>query len=303
MVLTLAAVALLALTRAEIIERFKAPIITQSDGLVKVYANCPEDMRREFQTPVARFAADTVELLYRGLAKRPLRFKEPGIIIHLGDVRTNLTEVTAAVSTNDVRRAVTRIRVRAPGYADLTRLRLEVIKGFYRSVEQKELTDEEAVAAYRRADPALRIADERARLEDWLGGNGTTNVEEGLRLMRKVFEPGKASRRDVLIFASRLYLYPPQLDAPFLGRYDCLSFRDALKVARGDAAVRLAAFAKAADLPIFGGGKGEELAAAEAAYRSFLLELAKGEKDADALADLLEDADAKLNLAFEKAQP
>ena len=44
----LLSLALLALTRAEILERFKAPVVTQSDGLVKVYANCPEDMRREF---------------------------------------------------------------------------------------------------------------------------------------------------------------------------------------------------------------------------------------------------------------
>lgn len=301
MISTLAAVALLALTRAEIIERFKAPVVNQADGLVRVYADCPEDMWREFQTPVARFAANTVETLYRGLAKRPLRFKRPGIVIHLGDVRTNLTEVTAKVSTNDAQQAVTRIRVRAPGYADLTRLRMEIVKGFYRSVEQKELTDEEAVDAYRHADPALRVADERAKLEDWLAGTGTTNVEEGLRLMRKVFEPGRASRRDVLLFASRLYLYPLYQDLRFLGKYDCLGFHEALKLARGDASVRLAAFAKANDLPIFAGGKGAELAGAAAAYQVFLLEFARNEKDVDELADLLETADLKLNMAFEKA--
>ena len=69
--LVLTTALLLALSRAEIIERFKAPVVTQSDGLVKVYANCPEDMRREFQTPIARFAADTVQMLYQGLAKKP----------------------------------------------------------------------------------------------------------------------------------------------------------------------------------------------------------------------------------------
>ena len=69
----LLSLALLALTRAEIIERFKAPVVTQADGLVRVFADCPEDMRREFQSPIARFAADTVQTLYQGLAKKPVR--------------------------------------------------------------------------------------------------------------------------------------------------------------------------------------------------------------------------------------
>ena len=67
----LAGLVLMALTRAEIIERFRSPVVTQADGLVKVYADCPEDMRREFQSPIARFAADTVQTLYQGLAKSP----------------------------------------------------------------------------------------------------------------------------------------------------------------------------------------------------------------------------------------
>ena len=37
----LAAFALLALSRAELIERFKAPVLTQADVMVSVYANCP----------------------------------------------------------------------------------------------------------------------------------------------------------------------------------------------------------------------------------------------------------------------
>lgn len=302
MVSALAAAVLLALTRAEIIERFKAPVITQASGLVQVYANCPEDMRREFQSPLARFAADTVETLYRGLSRRPQRFQRAEIIIHIGDVRTNLTEVTASVSTNGTR-TTTRIRVPAPGYADLSTLRLEIVKGFYRSVERRELSEAEAVAAYRHAVPEMRVADERARLEDWLGGCGTTNDEEGLRLMRKVFEPGKASRRDVLIFASRLFLYPPQHDMRFLGKYDCLSFREALDLAHDDILVRAIALAKANDLPVFGGGRGPELSAAASAYRLFLLELARGEENVAALGLLLDEADRRLKLAFEKAKP
>ena len=292
---------LLALTRAEIIERFKAPVVTQADGLVKVYAGCPEDMRREFQTPIARFAADTVQTLYRGLAKKPVRFEKPGIVITVGDIRTNVTTVTAHAVTND-NRVVTRIRVVSPGYADLYRLKLEVIRAFYRSVEGRELSEEEAVAAYRQGDPVLRVLDERQKLEDWLSGCGTTNDEEGLKLMRRVFQPGKASRRDVLIFASRLFLYPPQQDLRLAGKYSCLSFREAVRFAKIDPLTRLAAYYKANDLPVMGGGRGEELAAAAMDYRTFLLEFAKAEKSEQELLDLLDAADVKLNIAFEKTE-
>ena len=297
----LATVLLVALTRAEIIERFKAPVITQADGLVQVYADCPEDMRKEFQGPVARFAADTVQTLYRGLAKKPERFSKAGILIHVGDVRTNLTEVTARVSTNDSR-VITRIRVKSPGYADLYRFRMEVIKAFYRSVEKRELSDAEAVAAYRHADPTLRVFDERMKLEDWLAGRGTKDDEEGLRMMRKVFEPGKSSPRDVLIFASRLYLYPPQYDLRFLGKFDRLSFSEAVRFGRIDPIVRLVAFRKALELPVLGGGRSPELTAAANAYQEFLFEFAKGEKEEDELKALLDAADERLNVAFEKAE-
>ena len=53
----------MALTRAEILERFRAPVVTQADGLVKVYADCPDDMRREYQGPIGSFAAETVKTL------------------------------------------------------------------------------------------------------------------------------------------------------------------------------------------------------------------------------------------------
>lgn len=296
-----ATVLVMALTRAEILERFRAPVMTQADGLVQVYADCPEDMRREYQGPIAGFAAETVKTLYQGLAKKPVRFEKPGIVIHIGDVRTNLTEVTARVTTND-NRVISRIRVKAPGSADLYRLRLEVVRAFFRSVEKREVTEREAVAAYRKGDPALRAFDERMKLEDWLAGRGTRDDEEGLKLMRRVFEPGKSSPRDVLIFASRLYLYPPQNDIRFLGRYDRLSFREAVRIGRADPLVRLVAYRKAVELPVLGGGRSPELAAAADAYQAFLLEFAKGEKDEKGLKALLDDADEKLNVAFERTQ-
>lgn len=293
-------VLLLALTRAEIVERLKAPVITQADGLVQVYADCPEDLRREFQMPIASFAAETVKTLYQGLGKKSVRFRSAGMLIHVGDVRTNLAEVVTRVTTN-AERIVTRIYVRSPAFADVARLRLEVIKAFYRSVEGREISEDEAIAAYRHGDPTFRIADERMKLENWLNGTGTSDVEEGLSLMRKIFEPGKASRRDVLIFASRLFLYPPTFDLAFMARFKCLSFREALKFAKIDPTIRIMATLKARELPVFGGGRGEEMFAAADAYCTFLLELGKYEKSESELAALLDDADEKLNIAFERA--
>ena len=291
---------LLALSRAEIVERFKAPVITQADGLVRVNADCPEDMRREYQQPIARFAAETVKTLCRGLAQKPERFPRAGIVIHVGDVRTNLTEVTSRAVTNGAD-VVSRIDVKAPGAADLYRLRLEIVRAFFRCVERREVSEEDAVAAYRKGDPVLRIADERRTLEDWLAGRKAMDDDAGLRLMSRVFEPGRASPRDILTFASRLYLYPPQYDLRFLGEFDKLSFVEALKLGRTDPLVRLMAYRKALELPVLGGGKSPELKAAADAYRAFLAALVRGESDEKDLKALLDTADEKLNVALEKA--
>jgi len=300
--MVVAVLVLLTLARAEILERFRAPVVTQADGLVQVYANCPEDMRREYQMPIASFAAETVKTLYQGTGRKPERFSRPGIVIHVGDVRTNVMEVTARVSTNDAR-IVTRLYVKSPGFADLGRLRIGIVRGYFRSVEGREISDREAIAAYRRASPVLRVADERQRLEDWLVGRGDVrDDEEGLRLMWKIIEPGKASPRDVLTFASRLYLYPPSYDLRFMGRFRSLSFREALKFAKIDPTIGLMARIKAQELPVFGGGRGDEMMAAAEAYRVFLEELGKREKDDDELKTLLDEADEKLNIAFEKAK-
>ena len=301
----LASILVLALTRAEIIERMKAPVITQCDGLVQVFADCPEDMRREYQMPIASFAAETVKTLAGGQGVKPKRYDHAEIMIHVGDVRTNLTTVTARVSTNGAR-TVSRIYLASPGYADLYRFRLEVIKAFSRSVRGEELDDEGAVALYRKADPRLRVADERDRMDLWLAGKLPSRTpeedEENLKRMRKVIEPGVASRADVRLFASRLFLYPAVLEAPFCGRFDCLSFREAVKCAKTDPRIRLVAYAKSGQLVAFGGGRGETLALASRLYFAFLVELAKGEKSESELLDLLDAADVKLNVALEEAQ-
>ena len=298
---TLAAILLLALSRAEIVARFKAPVVTQAEGFVRVYADCPEDMRREFQMPVASFAAETVKTLRRGLSMKSERCPSPGIVISVGDVRTNDSSVVARAVTNGAD-VVTRIYVRAPGYASLERLRIEVVKGFFRRVRRVELSDSEAVAAYRSADPELRVADERRRLEEWLAtGRGVADDEEGIALMRRILRPGVASPRDILVFASRLYLYPPLHGQRFAGRYDCLSFRDAVACAPADPFVRRLALAKASEVPVFGGGRGAAMTAAANAYTQFLLELARGEKDSEGLLRMLDEADTLLNVAFEEA--
>lgn len=288
------------LSRAEILDRFKSPVITQAEGLVQVYADCPQDMRREYQMPIAGFAADTVRTLYGGLQMKPQRFQRPGIVIHIGEVRTNLAMVVAKVVTNDAR-VVTRIYLESPGYADLKRFRLELIKGFFRCVKQREVTTAEAIDAYRDADPELRILDMRMQVEDYMD-KGLGSFEDGTRLMRKIIEPGHASRRDVLIFSSRLYLYPPLNSLRFAGKYDGLDFREAILVVRQDPNVRLVALRKADELPLFGGGRGDSLQSAALAYREFLLALAKNEDGPEAMGKLLDAADLKLKQAYAEAE-
>ena len=99
------------------------------------------------------------------------------------------------------------------------------------------------------------------------------------------------------------YLYPPQYDLRFVGGLDKRSFRDAIAASRKDLLLRLVALARADMLPVFGGGRGDSLTAAAEAYRKFLLELARGEKSDEELADLLDEADILLNIAYEKADP
>jgi len=303
--MTLAALLLFALTRAEIVQRMRAPVITQAEGLVRVYADCPEDVRREFQHPIASFAAETAAAMYRGFSMKPLRFTSPGVIVHIGDVRTNDTRVLSKVSKSEGQ-TVTRIYVKNPATADIVRFRMELVKAFMRSVKGEEVSDADAVVAYRRTDPRMRIADDRERLERWLAGapgfDGKPEKDEDMiTMMRKVLEPGRASRRDVLTFASRLFLYPRSFDEKFAGRYDVLSFRDAVKFAKADPRVRFIALFKADEMPIFGGGRGEELAAAADRYAAFLRELAKGERSEEAMLKMLDDADAALSAALEKA--
>jgi len=294
---TLAAILLFALTRAEIIERLKTPPVTHLDGLVQVYADCPADMRREYQGPIATFVSDTCNLLYRSQMIKPKRFEEPGIIVHVGSVRTNVADVVVSVVEREKGGRFTRIRLPAPGYSDQEQLRTAVVKAFCLAVKGEEIDDDAAEKLLRDADPELRIADVRSELKRWREDGEFANGHDDeyyLLQLRKILAPGVASREDVLNFASRLRLYPSYYGCPFCGRYESLSFEDAIELSQTDLVVRLAAVRKVRELLVYGGGHGERMTAAVQAYGRFLTEVAKGEKPADELRKMLAEAEEKL---------
>lgn len=299
----LAAALVLALTRAEIIERFRATPVTKVDGLVQVVADCPSDMRKEFQSPIAGFVSDLCRQLYRSENRKEERFESPGIVIYLGDVRTNVTDVVVRTRKRSDGSSFTRLYLPAPGHADIAKLRRESVKAFYLAVKGESLDDSAADEALRRADPAFRAEEGYARLAKWRAGEPVEGDDEQLlKLARSVLHPGVARPEDVLHFASRLYFYPEAYSSPFCGRHDSCSFRDAITLAKKDARIRFLAYVKAPQVVAFGGGRGEKLSDAALAYSNFLRELAAYVKSEEELRTLLEDADTKLNVAMEEAR-
>ena len=119
-----------------------------------------------------------------------------------------------------------------------------------------------------------------------------------LRLLRKVISPGRTSRSDLRIFASRLLLYPPFYDKMFAGCHIGCTFREAVELASADPEVRHAAARKAKEVPLYAVGRGEELQQASLAYMDFLVALARGETS-ERLVSLLDVAEAKFGLAEE----
>lgn len=314
--MVLASFILFALTRAEFIQRLQSPAITQADGLVKVYAHCDEDIRREYQGPVGSFASDTIQTLYRVQLTKSRHFDKPGIMIFLGNERTNNTEVVSTVTTNDTR-LITRIYLKSPGFCDLETFRRELTRGFYRSVKNTEISEEKAEKILKLSDPKYRLALERKKVEAWLSGNPIreegvlppateeeffAETEAELVRYRKVLEPGVASRRDVLTFASRLRLYPRAYDEKFVGGADVLTFSEAIALAPKDPRVRILAHFKANEMSVFAGGRGEYLMDAAEAYVVFLNALARGEKSPTELESLLALADTKLKVAAAHAE-
>ena len=299
----IATILLAALTKAEIIDRFRAAPVTQLDGLVQVYGDCPADMRRDFQLPVASFTSGICRKLYAAENKKPVKFREAGIIVRIGDVRTNLTDVIARPATRDGGEKFTRIYLPSPSGADLGKFRHEVARAFYRAVDGVDLDDASVTKKLRESDPVTRVEDIQAEVAAWRerGEYAADRTDEDyLKLMRGVHLPGVATEADVLTFASRLYLYPAAYAFPFCGKYTSCPFREAIALARQDPSVRFAAFAKIQSLGVFGQGHGDAMNEAVTAYMKFLAELARLKLSEEELAKLLDDADGKLKGVMEK---
>lgn len=289
-----------ALTRAEIIDRFRAPPIVQVDGLVQVRAECNAEMRRQFQLPIAGFAADICRRLYAAENLRERHFAEPGIVIVIGDLVTNVTNVVTRSETRADGSLWTRILVPAPGYADRAALTLSVTKGYYRAVHSQDLSSKAALESFRATYPEMKAEDEYQKLQEWYDGKrGKEDDEKFLKLQRAVLQPGVATKHDVEIYASRLFFYPTTFEDKFCGKFDCVSFREAIPLAKIDPRLRLAAYRKIQEVMLFASGRGEKMSAAGVAYAAFLNELYKYEKTEAELTALLDAAEIVLKGVLE----
>ena len=296
----LAALLLAALSRAEILDRLRAGPIVQTEGLVQVWADCPADMRREYQLPTAAFIGDICKALYQAENKKPIRFADPGIVVHIGSTVTNNPAVIVRGDTHRDGTPFVRFKIPAPGFVDLNRLRIETVKAFYATVLDCELDDAAAWKALRAADPELRVEDDYAELAAWRAGErGAEDDAKFLKLQRSVLQPGRARKEDVLTFASRLYLFPTHYDFRFAGKYERCTFEEAIPLARIDPCVRFAAFMKIPLVALYGGGRGPKMDEATAAYVEFLRALAAGEKSEIELKTMLLDAEDKLKGVLE----
>jgi len=299
----LAALLLLcALTRAEIIERFTAAPVVMVDGLIEVAGTCSPEIRREFQLPVAGYAAEVSRSLYASACEKPMRFAQPGIVIHLGEITTNVTNVVSRVQTRKDGTSYTKIYLPAPGYADRAALTRAVARAHFLAVKGERLTDEQAWHRLIACNPELRADETCRRIHDWsergIYADGMDD-EQYLTLARKVLLPGRLTEYERTTFASRLYLYPPCYDAPFCGRYTSLDFPTAIKLRKRDPRIRLAAYIKARQVLIFGAGRGPGLQEAANAYAAFLNELGRDELEDGELLGLLATAEERLKGARE----
>ncbi len=299
-----AVILLAVLTRAEIIDRMRAAPMTRVNGLVQVIGFCPPDMRDEYQASVSEFVSELCRKLYHLRHERERRFKTPGIVVCLGDVRTNCTDVVSRVRQYSDGTPYTRITLPAPGFADMETFRRETIKAFYLAVANETLDDAGADKCFRAAHPELLLADKYADLANWERGAPTEKADDEyyLQMTRKILKPGVAYPSDVLRFAARLYFYPESFAFPFCGKYFACSYRDAIDLVPQEIRLRLLAFAQIQDVIMYGGGRGETLATASLAYADFLRELAAYKKTPEELHKMLDAADEKLKLAFEEAR-
>jgi len=286
-----------ALTREEIIERFRASPVVQVEGLVQVIPDCSAEMRRKYQLLVAGRAAGACRALYASEMKKPQRFAEPGIVIHIGDSTNRITNVVVRVQERGDGTRYTRIGLPAPGHSDQRALAVAIAQAYFLSVHGKTVDGDQAWRALMSSDPELRVAEACGKLADWsqrgVYAEGMDD-EDYLKLSRKVLMPGRLTKHELSNFASRLCLYPLLYDAPFAGKYTSIDFETAVKLRKKDLTVRFAAFVKAKQVLIFGAGRGEDLQAAAEAYSEFLTELGRDEKTDGELLALLDTANGKL---------
>lgn len=288
------------LTRAELIERFRAAPVTMCDGIVQVWAHCPADMRRAYQLPIAGFAADVCRSLARAEQAPARRYERPGLLIYIGDGVTNDTRVITRASKHLDGTPCLKVWLPAPGYADIRQLQIASARGWAMAVRGEDLDETAAWNLIVDANPEMRIAAEIDDLVAWrtqgVYRRGRTD-EDYLALQRRILKPGFATREEILIFASRLVLYPSYNDCLFGGTDAMLEFRAAIPRAKDDLLIRYAAYRKSNELLVWGGGRGEKLAAAAEAYSAFLRELARAKLETTELEKMLDEADQKLKEA------
>ena len=175
-----------------------------------------------------------------------------------------------------------------------------MVKGYCRAIHALDLDDEAALAKIRSAYPEMKLEDDYRSLQEWYDGKrGKEDDEKFLKLQRAVLQPGVATKHDVEIYASRLFFYPTTFEDKFCGKFDCVSFREAIPLAKIDPRLRLAAYRKIQEVMLFASGRGEKMSAAGVAYAEFLNEFYKYEKTEAELTALLDVAEIVLKGVLE----
>ncbi|MBO5643110.1 MAG: hypothetical protein J6S51_03795 [Kiritimatiellae bacterium] len=293
------AVALLlaALSRADLVERFRAAPVLKCDGLIEVSGMCPVDIRREFQLPVASRASTICKNLYDALGIKQRKFSRPAIVIFLGSQNSTNTFVKSSFQNRADGTKYLAINLLSPGSADMEIFQREITKGFLFAINSQKASDAQVEKILRLADPNKRLDDEYAEIAAWrekgIYKDGKTD-EDYLKLMRRVKNPGFARQEEVLDFSSRLMLYPPQFAMPFCEKYRALTFGEAINLAELDVKIRYAAWVKSSELLVFGAGRGDKFTDMVKSYSEFLRALASYTLSKRELTAMLEKAESKL---------
>lgn len=337
-------------------------LATACDGLVGVLAADVPGDDYGFRLPILQFVSGQVRILEHAYKVKMPKRDGIGILVNVGDGRTNDTRVLSRRVRRPGGGLQTRITLPSPGFSDLDELRFAVAQGYFRTWifrnggSTNELPEWVVQGMVRAADSGTAHDDARFVLELWSNarlpyfpalctdlrkarGKGAAlagylaawmkekhlvgplldrlasgrpwdgrHLAEALsgekdpflqdrasderlaRLTRAVLSPGRASDWDLKVFRSRLVLYPPVFDK---GKPLSYTFREAVALAAGSQDVRDAAWQKAREIPFCAIGRGDALADAAMAYRSFLVEAALG-RQPEGLRPLLDAAEEKM---------